>query len=195
LLQLGRIEQAAKHFERALALESGNPEIYRGLARVRRLQERRAQAAELFAEMVRKFPNDAAAHAELATESLREKKREQAIRHYREALRLARGVSREDNSLTWANNLAWMLATSPDAKLRDGAEAVDWARKACQADGYRHPTFLDTLASALAEAGQFDEAIKISKQLIELAAGQPQLIETARVRIRLFEASQPYHEN
>jgi predicted membrane-bound spermidine synthase/tetratricopeptide (TPR) repeat protein len=194
LQRLGHVERAANHFEEALALDSGNLDAYRGLARVRRLQERRQEAASMFAEVLRKLPNDPLAHAELATEVLSQKKAEQAIRHYRQALRLLPAVSLEDNSLTWANNLAWILSTNPDAKLRNGSEAVDWARKACQADGYKHPVFLDTLASALAEAGQFQEAIKVSRQLIQLADGQPELVKTAKDRIRLYEASQAYRE-
>jgi hypothetical protein len=51
------------------------------------------------------------------------------------------------------NNIAWLLATSPEAKLRDGKEAVAVATKAMQIAGGNDPALLDTVAAAYAEAG------------------------------------------
>ena len=73
-------------------------------------------------------------------------------------------------------------------------EAVAWARKACAADPRPRPSLLDTLAAALAEDGQFAEAIKVSRQFQELVAEEPVLVESAEARIRLFQAAQPFHE-
>jgi len=88
-----------------------------------------------------------------------------AVLHLREALRFEPEVSALSGSLMWANNLAWILSTNPDPKIRSGLEAVDWARKACKASGYRDPYTLDTLAAALAESGDFSEAIKGFRKL------------------------------
>jgi cytochrome c-type biogenesis protein CcmH/NrfG len=54
--------------------------------------------------------------------------------------------------------LAWLLATHPDKRLRDGKRAVRLARKAL-ALGSAHPSLLETLAAAHAEAGDFEEAV------------------------------------
>ncbi|HWB58702.1 MAG TPA: tetratricopeptide repeat protein [Chthoniobacteraceae bacterium] len=67
-----------------------------------------------------------------------------------------------DNGWTLAA-VAWLYATSPDAKWRDGAEAVKLAKRAGGGEAY----FDDTLATAYAEAGQWDEAVKSEKTAID----------------------------
>jgi tetratricopeptide (TPR) repeat protein len=52
---------------------------------------------------------------------------------------------------------AWELATCPDAGFRNGRLAVDMAQQALKLDN--GPDGHDTLAAALAEAGQFQEAV------------------------------------
>ena len=49
------------------------------------------------------------------------------------------------------NNLAWLLATSWDASVRDGTEAVKYALKATELSKWQEPTHLGTLAAAYAE--------------------------------------------
>ena len=56
------------------------------------------------------------------------------------------------------NNLAWVLATSPDDKLRDGKRAIELATKAAEVSNYETPHVLSTLAAAYAETGDFEKA-------------------------------------
>ena len=57
------------------------------------------------------------------------------------------------------DELAWLLATYPDSKSRDGAEAVRLAERACDLTERRILALLDTLAAAYAETGDFPRAI------------------------------------
>ena len=91
------------------------------------------------------------------------------------------------------NNLAWILATCPDAEIRNGAEAVKYAQAACEAHRYRSPGVLDTLAAAYAEAGEFEEAVKQQKDAVLLAVGDD--IEQMKTRVALYEKQQPYRED
>ena len=62
------------------------------------------------------------------------------------------------------NSLAWLLATSKYAELRNGKQAVAIARNVVAAN--KRANFLDTLAAALAEAGDFKQAEVIQLKAI-----------------------------
>ena len=57
-------------------------------------------------------------------------------------------------------NLAWIYATCPDRRFRNGPEAVDLARRACELSGWSNAQFRQTLADAYLEAGAPDRAIE-----------------------------------
>jgi tetratricopeptide (TPR) repeat protein len=65
------------------------------------------------------------------------------------------------------NELAWFQATYPSAAIRNGAEAVENATKACELSGWNNVNFMDTLAAAYAESGDFDAAVRQEKQALE----------------------------
>ena len=65
-----------------------------------------------------------------------------SISTYKEALRLY------PNTPEALNNLAWILATTPDAQLRNGAEAVKLAQRACELTLWKQTFFIGTLAAA-----------------------------------------------
>ena len=68
------------------------------------------------------------------------------------------------------NNLAWLLAAHPSDALRNGAEAVRLAERACELSEHREPVMLGTLAAAYAEAGRFGDAVKTAEKARDLAA-------------------------
>lgn len=90
------------------------------------------------------------------------------------------------------NNLAWVLATCPDARTREATSAVKLAKKACAATEDREGMFLDTLAAAYAEARQFDDAIRTQ----ELALGDRSFDRVygdgARKRLQLYRDRKPF---
>ncbi len=112
-----------------------------------------------------------------------------------EALGVLRaGIARNPEEARLAIELAWHLATSRDERLRDGAEAVRLARRACRGDSEREPEFLNTLSAALAEAGKFEEAAETARRASELArqAGHRAWSRVIARRVRLYEAQRPY---
>jgi Flp pilus assembly protein TadD len=88
------------------------------------------------------------------------------------------------------NSIAWILATCPDAKLRDGETAVWHAKKACELTNWKDARCVDTLAAAQAECGRFDEAVKWQKQALDLAPESQKL--DFQTRLELYEHGKPY---
>ena len=81
-----------------------------------------------------------------------------AIRSYKRAIEL-------DENFLWAqNNLAWLLATYSDERARDGKTAVSYATAACEKSDWHCWSFIDTLAAAHAECGDFDSAIRVEEK-------------------------------
>jgi tetratricopeptide (TPR) repeat protein len=103
------------------------------------------KAVGSYTAIIDRQPSDARAHVlrGSAYEALGDWDR--AIKDYTDAIRLA-----PQNSLAY-NDLAWLLATSPLAGIRDGKRAVQLAQKACALDQWKHPSCVDTLAAAFAE--------------------------------------------
>lgn len=95
-----------------------------------------------------------------------------------------------------ANNVAWLLATSPDQSIRNAEEAIKQAEHVCRVTRWQVPSALDTLAVAYAAAGRFEEAIEIAGKAIQLAsaASQPALAENIRRRLTLYQQKRPYLE-
>ena len=94
------------------------------------------------------------------------------------------------------NNLAWLLATCPDASLRDGPEAVRLAEKACELTHSRRTIMVGTLAAALAEAGRFPEAVEAAQKACALASGEGDrtLLTRNQELLNLYRTGKPYHE-
>jgi len=98
--------------------------------------------------------------------------------------------------VTVANNLAWVLATCPEARYRDGARALRLAEWACKATAYKSPPLLDSLAAAYAELGQFDQAVRTTQQALEIVRTNPKAsTETLESRLKLYQSRQPYRES
>ena len=105
-------------------------------------------------------------------------------------------VSLAPDSSTILNDLAWLLATSPDPALRDGQNAVRFAEHGCALTGSKNPTLLSTLAAAYAEVGRFSDAINKGEEALSLArsAGNDDIATLSENLLTSFRANRPYRE-
>jgi tetratricopeptide (TPR) repeat protein len=94
------------------------------------------------------------------------------------------------------NNLGWLLATCPDARIRDGAQAVKHAGRACELTHYGVTPMVGTLAAAYAEAGRFDDAILTAEKACMMASesGDQDLLKKNQELLVLYRAHRPHHE-
>jgi hypothetical protein len=88
------------------------------------------------------------------------------------------------------NNLAWLRATIPDSKLRDGAEALQLAGQSLALSKQTSSTQLGTLAAAQAENGKFTDAAATARRALKLAEtrGQKNLAGTLEKCVTFYEA-------
>jgi tetratricopeptide (TPR) repeat protein len=113
-----------------------------------------------------------------------------ALDDFQQSLRLA---DRGDRPMIHAR-LAWIWATCPDARFRDGKRAVRAAKKSLRAGEQIPPDNYEALAAAYAECGEFDEAIKWQTKAIEAATAPEEYRDEVRQRLELYRAGQPYRQ-
>ncbi len=108
---------------------------------------------------------------------------DKAIELWRQLLRI------KPDAAEACNNLAWLLATSPEEKLFRPTEALELALRAAELSQYENTRFLETLSVVYAVNNRIDEAISTAQKAIELAttAGNLILAEKFRKYIQKFK--------
>ena len=91
-----------------------------------------------------------------------------------------------------ANGLAWLLCTAPDDKVRDGKRALAGAKKACELTDHKNGGYLDTLAAAHAEVGEFDKAVEWQAKALKMGDIPIKDMDSAKKRLELFKGKKPY---
>ena len=86
--------------------------------------------------------------------------------------------------------IAYTLATTSVAELRDGKRALELARRACEATSWKNAACLSALAAASAEAGQFAEAISWATKAIDLAP-DPATAKRYQGHFQLYRSGKP----
>jgi tetratricopeptide (TPR) repeat protein len=114
----------------------------------------------------------------------------EAIAHYQKTLEI------RPNFAPACNSLAWLLATSPDPSVRNGAKAIELARRVEQLTGGKNPPVLGTLAAAYAEAGRFPEAVAGAQEThdVALAQGDRALAAKSLELVECFRSGRPFHD-
>jgi len=184
----GRVAEAITEFTAALRIKSDNVEARNNLGVALAGQGRVAEAITEYAVALRIKPDYAEAHYNLGNAMASQGRIAEAMAEYRETLRL-----RPD----WPpvlGGLAWILATSSNESVRNGGEAVQLAERLCAVSGCQEADGLDVLAAAYAEAGRFDDAVRVAQRAVEAAtaAGPGDLAGQIQERLKLYRASRPY---
>jgi len=197
LFKSGQIPQAIDHLTRAIDLNPDLPDAHYWFAQALASQDRIPQAIQHYQQALSLrsvFPEAAAPLARLALE---ESQRLAQQRQFDQAINLLIDVRRLlPREVDLTNALARYFATCPDPDLRRGSMAVRLANQAVTATGGNRPEFLDTLAAAYAETGDFDRALAAAGRAYNAAdrMGLNQLALEISGRIDLYKTSRPYRE-
>jgi spermidine synthase len=129
-------------------------------------------------------------HYDLGMLLLQQRKLDAAVEELRSATHL------DPNFLPAAQNLAWVLATSPRQTSADAREALALAQQADAITQHSDPEVADTLAAALAANGKFDDATAIAQRAADLAvaSGKSNIAEQIRSRIAKYRQKQRYED-
>lgn len=99
----------------------------------------------------------------------------------------------EPNNEISLNDLAWLMSTSADASVRDGANAVIYAQQVCKNTEFKNWVYVDTLAAAYAESGDFRRAVLWQTEALELLT-EEQPREAMKKRLELYKQDKPYRK-
>ena len=190
LARKGLLDEAVSHYEESVRLRPDYGDPYFNLGSVLFQQGRIDDAIAQWHKALVAQPNDAGFHTALGNAFLKKGLQKDAIAEYEHAAR----ISRQDP--TARNNLAWLLATSSDASIRDGNRAIEVAKQAAQLSGGKDANYLRTLAAAYAESGRFAEATETARRALQAAQtqGNSILANALRDEIALYELDLPYRK-
>jgi Flp pilus assembly protein TadD len=190
LIQKGRVDEAIANYQKALQIKPDYAEARNNLGKTLLNTGRVDEAITHFKKVLQITPDHANACYNLGLALLQKGRVDEAITCFQQTLRIKPEFPEAQN------DLAWVLATSSQASLRNGNQAMELAGQANQRAGGKNPVFLRTLAAACGETGRFGDAIQNVQKAIELAraAGQPDLVEQLNGESKLYEAGIPFHQ-
>ena len=198
LLQNGQADKAIAQFRTALQLQPdwtaarnnlGDALINFGCVLFQKGQMNQAIAPLQEGLQIR--PDNAGAYNCLGFIFLRQGQAGEAVANFQKALEL------QPNNADAHKYLAWIMATCPDASVRNGTQAVELAEQAEQLSGGGNPAILATLAAAYAEAGRFPEAVTTAQkalQLVESQTNAASVINDLQTQIKCYQAGLPFRD-
>jgi cytochrome c-type biogenesis protein CcmH/NrfG len=194
-MQLGYWKDSETLFRHTLAVYPGEIVSLRNLTSEYALEHRPRDAVAILELLLTQTPRDASAHLHLgeALQQLGDEHR--AADEYEAVLKF----SGDDPKVSGPalNNLAWIRATSADASLRNGAEAVRLAERSCSLSRGPDAGVVDTLAAAYAESGDFNRAIETAERALQLAesAGDKRLAAEISQHVDLYRRRIPLRQS
>jgi tetratricopeptide (TPR) repeat protein len=186
LTKLDRMDEAIEEIEQVASAMPDQADLKMQLALYYLVDKQMDNAIRVYSDVLDLQPGHFNALQARGDAYLNMGKHAEAIVDFNRALKL----KPEDTTLL--NNLAWVLATSPEDALRDGKRAVQLATQACELSEYKTPHILSTLAAAYAESGDFETALKWSQQSVD--ANDPEHREQLSKELESYRQGKPWRE-
>ena len=183
LARLGELPAAAADYKLALEIEPDDAAVQLGFGKMLAAEGDFAGAIPHYRQLARLIPGAAQPHVLLGQCYASSHHYSDAINEYREAVQLA---PQSPEALT---RLAWLLAQCNDLRLRNSAQAVSLAQRACDLTGRKNGISLNTLAAAYAASGRITDALNASLQAINAAinAGDKTAAADFQKQMTLYE--------
>jgi tetratricopeptide (TPR) repeat protein len=182
----GKFEQALGELNVLRQVMPDSPDVLMQVAAVHQAARQPEKAIEAYSHLLGVEPHNPAALRGRADMFLNQGKQAEAIADYEEALKV------DGKNSGVLNNLAWVLATSPNDELRDGKRAIDLAKQACEVTEYKQAHIISTLAAAYAESGDWENAVTWSQKAVDL--GDEQTKTQLAKELESYQQKKPWRE-
>lgn len=186
LIDEGQMDKAIAGMERAVDALPDENDLLINLALFYATNNQTDEALEIYKKLLDRQLPHAPIYRNRGDLLLNVGRQAEAIENYNQALKL------EPNDSGVLNNLAWVLATSPEDDLRDGERSLKLAKRACEVTQYKEAHILSTLAAACAENGDFSEAVRWSTEAVEL--GNKAVDEQLEAELKSYQDGKPWRE-
>jgi tetratricopeptide (TPR) repeat protein len=187
LLDKHETNKAVVELKRAEQIDPRHPDVYAAMAKVFMMQGKNDKALKVLDQAVALDPQCADSHGNRAVVFLAMGKYDQALDDLDELLRIAPDSARAQRER------AWILATCPDPKVRDGEQALRSATKACELTGWNDPHSLAILAAACSETSDFDGAVNWQQKALDLLPEKSPDKREYHGLLNRYKAKKPYH--
>jgi len=155
-----------------------------------------SEALRDYSKVIKITPNDSVAYSSRADAWYQSNEYAKAI------CDLTKAIELHVNGPETYSNLAWLLSTCPDNKLRDGKRALEIAQKAwtivsLPAWQQYLPHVYSTIAAAYAENGNYEMAVQCQSKAIELARKDKNITDIGEweVHLKLYREKKPLRVN
>ena len=179
LFRVKESDAAVEEFRQAIDLNPHSFAVQNNLGVMYVFLHKPDEAIACFREALNIEPWHAETHTNLGDVFYQKGRLAEAIDEWSEALLY------EPDDFIALNMLAWVRATSPEASMRNGKEALGLARRAMELSAGRDPEVIATLAAAYAEEGRFGDAESTLLSAIQLAELRKMNDFSAKLRRRL----------
>ena len=187
---LGRPAESLAEYRKAIQLNPGNAALHLAAANQLAALNRFDEALEEFSAAAQLGPNDLILHLDAAKVFFKSGRDARGLDEFDAALRL------EPDNFTTLATIAHYLAANENAAFRDGKGALVLALKADELSGHAQPMIRDILGMALAENGDFTNAIACVQGALDLAnAAQLKNTGPLQMRLELYKNKQPWRES
>lgn len=207
----GRLPNAIADMEILVRAMPDNTDWIMQLASYYQMDDRPRLAIRLLDKLIELEPEDWRAQRLRGDAKLSIGEHKSALADYEEAITKletmrskgstdSEAVSPAESDLDYSgllNNLAWVLATSPNDDLRDGERSVELGLKACEVSNYEAAHILSTLAAGYAEVGDFEKARKWAAKAVELGEqedDETNQLDQLKQELESYKAEKPWRE-
>jgi len=183
-------DKSISDFDEAIRLDPKDGYMYRLRGSSWSGKEDYENAQRDFDEAIRLDPNDGDAFRDRGHNWKRKKDYAKAINDFEKSINLEPQTGLGITS----GDLAWLLATCPEGKYRDGKRSVEIATKICEFHRWSFFVFLETLAAAHAEKNQFDLAVLYQTKALDDPQLRGTLREDSEQRLELYKKQKPFRD-